>query len=476
LYGGHVVLHGTLRLWRYKIDTVKNRFSFSLVSLGCPKALVDSECILGNMVRSGFLLCEDPEDSDLVIVNTCCFIRDARDESKATIEEMLSLKAGGVIKAVIVYGCMPQRYGERIPDQFPGVDAVVGLAHRDQLPEVCRSILSGDRAANVMVSDFAGLVGCDSSRLRITPKHYAYLRISEGCSNRCAYCAIPDIRGPLRSRPVGELLHEARELVSDGAVEMILIGQDTAAYGTDISGSSMLHILVGELSQIEQLRWIRILYAHPAHIEKELIDVIAENDRVAKYLDIPVQHASNRILKNMGRLTRKEEILSLLRAMRKRIEGLVVRTSLIVGFPGESDLDFGELLDFVREAEFDRLGVFRYSREHGTPAFDFEDQVDEETKRRRYDELMKTQQKIAFKKNKAVVGKILPAIVDGQSDRKEYSYVGRTYGDAPDIDCRLYLAGRAVSAGEIVRATVLAADGYDLMGEIESGSRSTVTD
>lgn len=445
---------------------MKNRHSFSLISLGCPKALVDSEVLLGRMASSGFLFCEVPAESDVVIINTCCFIEEASRESEAAIRVALALKSEEAVEAVVVFGCMSQRYREDLVAEFPGLDAVIGLDERDSLPDVSTRILSGNNPQRVLVSSGFGQIPNDRPRLRITPRHYAYMRISEGCSNRCAYCTISSIRGPMRSKPIEEVVLEAKELASDGAVEIILIAQDTAAYGCDMGSASRLPALIRELVRIDPIRWIRVLYAHPAHVTEELVDAITESEKVVNYIDIPVQHASDRILENMGRFIDRDSMLGLIDFMRERIDGLVVRTTLMVGFPGETEEDFRQLMSFVRDVEFDRLGAFRYSREVGTRAFDLPGQVPEEVKARRFEELMQAQQEIAFRKNREMVGSVVPAIVDGRSSRKRFVWAGRTYGDAPEIDNKLYIQGESLAPGTIVGAKILAADGYDLFAEM----------
>ena len=442
-----------------------NNISFSLISLGCPKALVDSEVLLGKMVKNGFLLCEVPSESDIAIVNTCCFVEEATRESHAAIEDVLALKLSGAVKGVVVFGCMSQRYKEDLLVKYPGLDAVVGLTERDELPQICMSILSGQLSPRVMVSSCFDKVLDGRSRLRMTPKHYTYLKISEGCSNKCAYCIIPSIRGPMRSRSSEELLIEARELSSDGAVELNLIAQDTAAYGHDIYGASRLPQLIHKLSGIESIRWIRILYAHPAHISEELIDTMATNEKVVKYIDVPIQHACDTILDRMKRLIDRNGLSSLLSLMKEKIEGLVVRTTIMVGFPGETEENFKEVLDFTRKIQFDRLGVFRYSKEEGTEAFNLPDQVGEDLKMKRFGLLMETQQEIAFKKNKELVGKIVKAIVDEKCKKGGFAWVGRTYGDAPEIDNRVYFDDKSFTPGTILDARIIAADGYDLIAE-----------
>ncbi len=435
---------------------------FSLVSLGCPKALIDSEVILGMMATQGFVVCDTPSDSDLIIINTCGFVEDAIRESKAAIEEALSLKSEGRVRCVIVYGCMSQRLRKNLFYDFPGIDAVVGLDERDNLPSISAQALRGTQPGLAVGStSFRGMLK-DRPRLRATPRHYSYMRITEGCSNNCAYCTIPSIRGSLRSRPADELVEEAEELARDGVVELNLVAQDTAAYGMERDGRSGLAQLVTRLSRIEEIEWIRILYAHPAHVGRSIVDLIACEEKVVNYIDLPIQHISKRILEAMGRKTEREEILRLIELLRRSIEGLVIRTTLMVGFPGETDREFGELLAFARSVEFERLGVFCYSREDGTRAFHLPDQVPEHVKKERYEILMETQQEIVFRKNRELEGVNLKVIVDSGCETSGFAWVGRTYGDAPEIDNRVYFTDADVNPGSILDARVTGACGYDL--------------
>jgi len=446
----------------YARDEMK-QIRFSLVSLGCPKALIDSEIILGLMVTNGHLLCGEVSESDLVIVNTCCFIKDAYEESAGAIRDALRLKAEGLVRRVVVYGCIAEREGSEVLTRFRGVDAVVGLNGKGELPELCVRLLGSKSDGRVFLPG----VGSDSddgqARLRVTPGHYAYLKISEGCDNRCSYCVIPSIRGPLRSRSVEALASEAEGLVNDGVVEINLVGQDTAAFGSDISIAFLLPRLISRLSSIDDLMWIRILYAHPAHLVRETIEAIAQSDKVVKYIDMPVQHASDRILKAMGRKTTKRGLLDLISTIRNEIEGVILRTTLMVGFPGESAADFDELMDFVRTVRFDRLGAFKYSREKGTAASEMPGQIPEPVKTERYERLMETQQKVAFEKNRNMVGTEVQVIVDLRSERPGFAWVGRTYGDAPDIDGKVFFADESLAPGTILKARIIGYDGYDLM-------------
>jgi ribosomal protein S12 methylthiotransferase len=448
---------------------MKEQLTFSLVSLGCPKALVDSEIILGMMVSSGYLLREELVQSDIVIVNTCCFIRDATYESMQAVADVLRLKSKGDVKRVVVYGCMAERWGEGLVSRLPGIDAVVGLASRDELPEVCRQLATSADSPSVLPSGSVFRTDENRVRLRITPRHYAYLKISEGCSNRCSYCVIPTIRGSLRSRTIDSIVAEANDLTNDGVVELNLVAQDTAAFGLDRNANSELPVLLEKLCQIENLEWIRVLYAHPVHMADEIARSIAQFEKVVKYIDMPVQHASDRILGKMYRKTEKEGLMRLVSLMREKIKDLVIRTTLLVGFPGESEDDFEELLGFVRAVRFDRLGAFKYSPEQGTAAFSMPEQIPDEVKAERYDRLMKTQQEIAFEKNRQLIGKKTKVIVDDQSDRSDHPWVGRTYGDAPDIDNKVFFVEESLKPGSIFSARVLEADGYDLIVQRAAG-------
>jgi ribosomal protein S12 methylthiotransferase len=450
---------------------VSGEILFSLISLGCPKALIDSEVILGIMASEGFVVCDTPSDSDLVIINTCGFVEDAIGESCTAIEESLSLKSEGRVRCVIVYGCMSQRLRGRLFADFPGIDAVVGLSGRDSLPSISAEALGGapPRLA-VGPACISGILR-DRPRLRATPRHYSYMRVTEGCSNDCAYCTIPSIRGPLRSRPVGELVEEAEELGRDGVVELNLVAQDTAAYGMERGGESRLAQLVRELCKIGEIEWIRILYAHPAHVGQPVVNLMAESEKVVNYIDLPVQHISRKILDVMGRKTDRDQIYRLIELMRRAVEDVVIRTTLMVGFPGETDKEFEELLAFVRSVEFDRLGVFRYSREEGTTAFHLPDQVPEHVKTERYGILMEAQQEIVFRKNRELVGANLKVIVDCGIERSGFRAVGRTYGDAPEIDNQVYFRDANLIPGSIFDAQVVDACGYDLVASPASQPR-----
>jgi ribosomal protein S12 methylthiotransferase len=451
-----------------------------MVSLGCPKNLVDTEVLLGNVAEE-HVICGDPRDADIVIVNTCAFIDQSRAESLQAIREVAGWKAEGKIRGLVVAGCMAQRYGEQIREAVPSVDSILAMAEYGRVGEVVRKILDAKGQAEEAQAPWRTLVAPDGAvpvireetgRLRVTPRHYAYLRISEGCSNACTFCSIPTFRGLFRSKPPEMILAEARELVASGARELNLISQDTTDYGTDLTGKAKkrgLAWLLEELAEIKNVKWLRILYAYPGHVSDELIDTMARlQPMVLPYIDMPIQHINSRVLKRMGRRHTREETRELLEKLRARIPNVVLRTSLISGFPGETKAEHEELVEFVKEFGFERLGVFPYSHEKTTPAGEkFEDDVPADEKKRRVDELMKTQQKIAFKHNDGLVGKELEVVVEGENE--EGVLVGRSVYDAPEIDPVVYLEGDA-AVGDFVKAKVLKRVGYDLIADIEGSA------
>ena len=450
-----------------------------IISLGCPKNLVDTEVLLGR-VAGEHVICGDPADAEVVIVNTCGFIDQARDESLDVIREMAAWKAEGRIKGVVVAGCLAQRWGERIRAEHPGVDAVLGMAEYDQIGAVLDNVVGARELAEAAQAPWRVQVAQDPSypvpdqtgRLRVTPPHYAYLQISEGCDNACTFCSIPTFRGLFRSKSRTSLVAEARELVAAGARELNLISQDTTDWGKDLSAAergdgvaSVLQDLVG----LDGLDWIRVLYAYPGHVDDAMIAALRElQPKVVPYMDMPIQHISTPVLKRMGRRHTREQTRELLERLRAEVPGLVLRTTFISGFPGETEEQHQELLEFVREFRFERLGAFPYSHEPGTPAGErFEDDVPADDKARRVDELMATQQPIAFAHARAQVGRTLPVLVEGV-DEEGVAY-GRTPYDAPEIDCQVILAGSAPvdpGVGTLVQARITDTEDYDLVGEI----------
>lgn len=431
-------------------------------SLGCDKNLVDTEVMLGELAEKGYSFTEEEKEADIAIINTCCFIRDAQEESIETILEMAELKKAGRMKALLVTGCLAERYREEIQEEIPEVDAVLGVADIHSIAQAVEETLAG--AARNHIGE--GAESLSRRRLVTTGGHYAYLKIAEGCDKRCTYCIIPKIRGSYRSAPMESLLEEARTLVLGGVRELILVAQETTLYGVDRYGKKMLPELLRELCRIEDLHWIRILYCYPEEITDELIEVIKAEPKICRYLDMPIQHASDTVLKRMGRRTTKEELQRIVGKLREEIPDICLRTTLISGFPGEREEDFEELYRFVNETEFDRLGVFAYSREEDTPAALLPGQIPEEIREKRRDELMELQQEIAFEKAAEKVGKELEAVIEGYLPQ-EGVYVARTYMDAPNVDGYLFLTSeRELDSGSFVTVRVTGSSGYDLTGGI----------
>lgn len=435
------------------------------ISLGCDKNLVDTEVMLGELAEKGYSFTEEETEADIVIVSTCCFIRDAKEESIETILEMAELKKTGQVKAFLVTGCLAERYREEIQKEIPEVDAVLGVTDIHSIAQAVEETLAG--AAKNHIGEGAKPAS-SGRRLVTTGGHYAYLKIAEGCDKHCTYCIIPRIRGSYRSTPIESILEEARALVSEGVRELILVAQETTLYGADLYGKKMLPELLRELCRIEELHWIRLMYCYPEEITDELIEVIKAEPKICRYLDLPIQHASDAVLKRMGRRATEEDLRRIVEKLRKEIPDICLRTTLISGFPGESEEDFEELYRFVNEMEFDRLGVFAYSAEEDTPAALLPGQIPEEIKEKRRDELMELQQEIAFEKAAEKVGRELEAVVEGYL-RNEDVYVARTYMDAPNVDGYLFLTSeKELDSGAFVRAEVTGSSGYDLVGRVVS--------
>lgn len=435
------------------------------VSLGCDKNRVDSEEMLGILRDAGFSFTYDETEADIIIVNTCCFIDSAKEESIETILEMAKYKESGKCRRLVVCGCMAERYKDEVLKELPEVDFLVGV---NNLEDIIKAISKDGEAENgISVNDKAESfqkAAFKPKRLLTTGGHYEYLKIAEGCDKHCTYCIIPSIRGKYRSRPMEELLEEAEYLASQGVKELIIVAQETTLYGTDIYGRKMLPELLKRLCKINGIEWIRLLYAYPEEITEELLNVIASEDKICNYLDMPIQHASDKILKKMGRRTNKEELENIIKKARKIVPDIALRTSLISGFPQESEEDFKELLDFVGKMRFDRLGVFTYSCEEGTPAASFEGQIDEETKEARKGEIMKLQEEISEEKNNDRVGKCFDVFIEGYL-ADENVYVGRTYMDAPDVDSLFFVeCDYELMSGSIVKAKAMSSDAYDLYG------------
>ena len=434
------------------------------VSLGCDKNLVDSEVMLGLLSNKGYAFTDDETEADVIVVNTCCFIGDAKEESVNTILEMAEYRKAGKCKALIVTGCLAQRYKQEIIDEIPEVDAVLGTTTYDSIVEAIEQAIGGEHM--LKCEDIDRLVLTPAKRILTTGGHYAHLKIAEGCDKHCTYCIIPKVRGNYRSVPKESLLKEATELADKGVRELILVAQETTLYGMDLYGKKELPRLLHELAQIPGIYWIRILYCYPEEITDELIDAIAAEPKVCNYLDIPIQHASDNVLKRMGRRTDQAELRAIIGKLREKIPDICLRTTLISGFPGETQEDFEELYRFVNEMEFDRLGVFPYSQEEDTPAATMEDQVPQEVKEFRRDELMELQQDIAFDKAEDMVGRILTVMIEGKVADEE-TYVARTYRDAPNVDGYLFVNTSAnLMTGDFVKVLVTDSNEYDLIGEI----------
>ena len=434
------------------------------ISLGCDKNLVDTEVMLGLLASRGYEMTDDEEQADIVVINTCCFIHDAKEESIQNILEMAELKKDGRIKALIVTGCLAQRYRQEILDEIPEVDEVLGTTAYDKILDAVDEALSGRHS--VILSDLEALPLPDTKRLVTTGGHFAYLKIAEGCDKHCTYCIIPKIRGEFRSVPMERLIREAQELADQGVKELILVAQETTLYGKDLYGEKSLHRLLRELCKISGLRWIRILYCYPEEIYDELIQTIKEEPKICNYLDLPIQHASDGILKRMGRRTTKQELVDIIGKLRSEIPDICLRTTLITGFPGETQEQHEELMDFIDEMEFERLGVFTYSPEEDTPAAVMPDQIDEEVKLDRQAELMELQQEIAFDNAQEMIGREVLVMVEGKV-ADENAYVGRTYRDAPNVDGLIFInTDEELLSGDFARVKVTGAVDYDLIGEL----------
>lgn len=434
------------------------------VSLGCDKNLVDSEVMLGILKSKGYFFTDDESEADVIVINTCCFIHDACEESIQTIIEMGEYKKSGNCKALIVTGCLAARYAAEIHTELPEVDAVCSATAYDKVAQAIESVLSG--SPRDFISDINALPLPDSKRVISTGGHYAYLKIAEGCDKHCTYCAIPSMRGSYRSVPMERLLDEASFLAESGVRELILVAQETTVYGRDLYGKKTLPELLNRLCDIEGIEWIRLLYCYPEEITDNLIDVIKKQPKVCHYLDMPIQHASDNVLRRMGRRTDRNMLDSLISKLREEIPDICLRTTLISGFPGETDEDHESLLDFVDETEFDRLGVFTYSREEGTPAYDFDNQISEEIMEVRRSEIMELQQEISFALAEDMVGRELTAFVEGKVVDEDV-YISRTYRDAPDVDGYLFIqTARELMSGDFVKVKVTGAHEYDLIGEL----------
>ena len=432
------------------------------ISLGCDKNLADSEEMLGLLTAGGHEITDDETQADAIVINTCCFIKDAKEESVETILEMAEYKKTGSCHALIVTGCMAQRYQKEIIEEVPEVDAVLGTTSYGDIVKALEEAVAGNHFEEFRDIDYLPDTG--SKRVLTTGGHFGYLKIAEGCDKHCTYCIIPKLRGKFRSVPMERLIAQAEDMAEQGVKELILVAQETTVYGKDLYGKKSLHILLKKLCEIRGIRWIRILYCYPEEIYDELIETIRDEKKICHYLDIPIQHASDRILKRMGRRTSKQELIDIIGKLRKEIPDIVLRTTLITGFPGETEEDHEELKEFVDEMEFDRLGVFTYSPEENTPAAEMADQVPEEVKEERRDELMELQQEISYDRGQDRIGQELLVMIEGKV-ADESAYIGRTYGDAPKVDGYIFVqTSELLMTGDFAKVRVTGALEYDLIG------------
>ncbi len=441
--------------------------TYAFVSLGCPKNLVDSEKMLGTLAMDGYTLVSEVENSDFVIVNTCGFIESSRAESKAVIQEMLELKRSGKTKGVIVAGCLPERLeAGGLIAEMPEIDHVVGVFGRDEISKVADRLVGGLTEQRELFRPAPIKAMDDRARLRITPPHFAYLKISEGCERTCTFCSIPMMRGKHITKPIEMVVEEAEELAADGVKELIIVAQDTTYYGKDLYGDVKLVELLDELDKVDGIDWIRLMYLYPVHFTDALIDRIVASPKVLPYLDMPLQHISSPVLKRMQRRVNGEETKELVGKLRERVPNLVLRTTFIAGFPGETDKQFAELRDFVAETRFERMGVFTYSYEPGTPAVKLDGHLPEDVKNARRDELMELQQKIAFEHAASMVGYELDVLLDDQVE--EGLFIGRSFADAPEIDANVYVSGENLTVGTMVPVEIIRQEDYDLVGICDS--------
>lgn len=444
----------------------------SFISLGCDKNLVDSEKMLTLVRNAGHEVVAEGEDADIIVINTCCFIHDAKEESIETILEVAELKKEGSIKGIIVTGCLAERYKEEIQEEIEEVDSVLGTASYGEIVKAITAVEKKQKY-NKFTDLKAPLERENLKRISTSGNYLAYLKIAEGCNKGCSYCIIPKVRGPFRSFTMEQLLEEANDLASQGAKELILVAQETTLYGVDLYGEKKLPELLRRLCKIEGIEWIRLLYAYPEEITEELVQVMKEEDKICSYIDMPIQHASDAVLKKMGRRTKQEELREKIALLRREIPDIAIRTTLISGFPGETEEDQEIQLNFVDEMEFDRLGVFPYSREEGTRADKMDGQVDEETKIRRRDEIMELQQEISYEKNESLVGKTIKVLVEGYLYEEEI-YVGRSEKDAPKVDgCVFFTSESEVISGDFVFVKITEANEYDVIGDVIYGDELT---
>lgn len=442
------------------------RVKIFFVSLGCDKNLVDSEMMITSLRKAGFEMVDEETLADVIVVNTCCFIGDAKEESINTLLEMAEYKEVGSCKLLVAAGCLAQRYHAEIQEEIPEVDVIVGTMGYETLVETLREALLQKQGVVTCLEDINYLPEPLTDRDSMSGGYFAYLKIAEGCDKHCTYCVIPRVRGNYRSVPMDNLVAQAKHLVDGGARELILVAQETTLYGTDLYGKKSLPELLRRLSDIEELRWIRILYCYPEEITDELIQTIKALPKVCNYLDIPIQHGSDAVLRRMGRQTNRQEITDRIHRLRQEIPDIVLRTTLITGFPGETEEDFAQMCSFVQEMQFDRLGVFTYSQEEDTPAAEMPDQIPEEIKSSRRDEIMAIQQQIAFAKSESHIGEVLDVMVEGRLPEEDV-YITRTYMDAPDVDGYVFVSTDwNLMSGDFLQVRIIGADAYDLIGEV----------
>lgn len=433
------------------------------VSLGCPKNLVNTENMLALLAQNGFEIVAEDVEADVIVINTCAFIESAKKEAIDNILDVAWLKENHTLKGIVVTGCLPERYKEELLKEMPEVDCILGTGSYENICEAVRAAYNGEKYSSFEDINTSNIGG---ERVITTPEYFAYLQISEGCDNHCTYCVIPSIRGKYRSRPMSDILEEAQNLADLGVKEVCLIAQDTTRYGEDLYGVYSLDSLIHEISAIEGIEWIRVMYCYPDRITDGLIQEFANNPKLLKYIDMPIQHASTSVLKRMNRRDTEESVKETVRKLREQVPGIYIRTTVITGFPGETDLDFDKLLQFIKETKFERLGAFIYSREEGTPAYDMPDQVPEKLKRKRHDVIMREQKKIHAALNKSMIGKIVKVINEGY-DQVAESYFGRSFADAPEIDGKIYYSSpRRLRDGEFVDVLINDVIDYDLTGRV----------
>lgn len=442
------------------------RGRYAVISLGCPKNLVDTEQMLGRLEHDGYALTDDPQGADFVVVNTCGFIDAARAESLSAIDEMLQLKRNGKIRGVIVSGCLAERQRDALLQERPDIDALIGVFGRDEIVSVADRLVGGIEEQRSIFRPAPIRALPDNFRLAVTPRHFAYMKISEGCDRLCTFCAIPKMRGKHASKPLEQVVAEAKSLAQSGVRELVIVAQDTTYYGIDLYGQPRLNDLLKELDQVEGLDWIRLMYFYPMYIDDQLIDTIASAERIVPYIDMPLQHASDTMLKRMSRRVNRADTERLLEKMRRRIDNLILRTTFITGFPGETDADFAELMQFVEQQQFERLGVFTYSFEPDTPAAKLPDHIPDDVKAARREALMQLQQEIAFRRNEAMVGHATDFIVDSPLPDQPGVWLGRSFADAPEIDGVAYITETddfSLAEGQLVSCEVVTSQGYDLV-------------